>query len=51
VTLGSDGRGDRVSPGLQRDHHLAVEVTMSTSRIVKESIPTVELSEEALAQQ
>jgi len=35
----------------ESDHHLAAEVTMSTSRIVNESVPTVELSEEALAQQ
>lgn len=35
----------------ESDHRLAAEVTMSTSRIVNESVPIVDLSAEALAQQ
>lgn len=35
----------------ESDHHLAAEVTMSTSRIVRESVPDVELGAEELAQQ
>lgn len=35
----------------ESDHHLAAEVTMSTSRILRESVPDVELGEEDLAQQ
>jgi transglutaminase-like putative cysteine protease len=35
----------------ESDHHLAAEVTMSTSRIVRDAVPRVDLSEEELAQQ
>jgi len=35
----------------ESDHHLAAEVTMSTGRIVRSSVPEVEISAEALAQQ
>lgn len=35
----------------ESDHHLAAEVAMSTSRIVASSVPEVEWSEEAWAQQ
>jgi transglutaminase-like putative cysteine protease len=35
----------------ESDHHLAAEVTMSTGRIVGESVPEVELTAEMMAQQ
>jgi len=35
----------------ESDHHLAAEVTMSTSHIVRSSVPEVELGPEALLQQ
>jgi len=35
----------------ESNHHLAAEVTMSTGHIVRSSVPDVELSPEALAQQ
>jgi transglutaminase-like putative cysteine protease len=35
----------------ESEHHLAAEVTMSTGQIVRSSVPEVELSAEALAQQ
>lgn len=35
----------------ESNHHLAAEVTMSTSRIVRSSVPEVELGPEALLQQ
>jgi transglutaminase-like putative cysteine protease len=35
----------------ESDHHLAAEVTMSTGQILRSSVPEVEISAEALAQQ